>query len=56
MQARQKPLEVIEPKSFSSHTSTLKYSKPSKKGEVRMISPENLDELIEILHTEENII
>ena len=56
MQARQKPLEVIEPESFSSHTSTLKYSKPDEKGEIRMIKPENLDELVEILHTEEKII
>ena len=56
MQARQKPLEVIEPESFSSQTSTLKYSKPEEKGKIRMINPENLDELVEILHTEEKII
>ena len=56
MQARQKPLEVIAPESFSSQTSTLKYSKPEEKGKIRMINPENLDELVEILHTEEKII
>ena len=56
MQARQKPLEVIEPESFSSKTTTLKYSKPEEKGKIRMINPENLDELVEILHTEEKII
>jgi electron transfer flavoprotein beta subunit len=56
MQARQKPLEVIEPESFSSQTSTLKYSKPEEKAKIRMINPENLDELVEILHTEEKII
>lgn len=56
MQARQKPLEVIEPESFSSQTTTLKYSKPEEKGKIRMINPENLDELVEILHTEEKII
>ena len=56
MQARQKPLDVIEPESFSSQTSTLKYSKPEEKGKIRMINPENLDELVEILHTEEKII
>lgn len=52
MQARKKPLNVVEPADPSVKTETVKFEKPAPKGEVKLVDPENLDELIDLLHNE----
>ncbi|MGC1630863.1 MAG: electron transfer flavoprotein subunit beta/FixA family protein [Gelidibacter sp.] len=56
MMARQKPLSVVEPVAATKETSTLKFEKPEPRGAVKMISPDNLDELIRLLHNEAKVI
>ena len=56
MMARQKPLSVVEPVTATKETSTLKFEKPEPRGAVKMISPDNLDELIRLLHNEAKVI
>ncbi|TBW30293.1 electron transfer flavoprotein subunit beta/FixA family protein [Gramella sp. KN1008] len=52
MQARKKPLNVVEPSETSVQTEVVKFEKPAPKGEVKLVDPENLDELIDLLHNE----
>ncbi|MEC7784344.1 MAG: electron transfer flavoprotein subunit beta/FixA family protein [Bacteroidota bacterium] len=52
MMARKKPLEVKEPQGASTKTSAVSFEKPAPKGDVKLISPDNLDELIDLLHNE----
>ncbi|RXJ52860.1 electron transfer flavoprotein subunit beta/FixA family protein [Gelidibacter gilvus] len=56
MQARQKPLNVLEPVDATKETSTVKFEKPEPRGAVKMISPDNLDELVSLLHNEAKVI
>jgi len=56
MQARQKPLEVISPVSNESKTSSKKYFKPEPRQEVKLIDPQNLDQLIDLLHNEAKVL
>jgi len=56
MQARQKPLSVVEPVEATKETSTVKFERPEPKGAVKMISPDNLDELVNLLHNEAKVI
>ena len=56
MQARQKPLDVIEVDENNINTETIKFYKPQEKGEIKMIYPDNLDELINLLHNEAKVI
>lgn len=56
MQARKKPLNVLEPVDATPKTEVVKFEKPVAKGAVKMIDPENLDELIELLHKEAKVI
>ncbi|MDT0685108.1 electron transfer flavoprotein subunit beta/FixA family protein [Autumnicola psychrophila] len=56
MQARKKQLNVIEPSEPETKTETVKFEKPAPKGNVKMIDPENLDELIDLLHNEAKVI
>ncbi len=56
MQARQKPLSVVEPVDATKETSTVKFEKPEAKGAVKLVSPDNLDELVNLLHNEAKVI
>tara|TARA_Y100000389_G_scaffold50969_1_gene46701 strand:- start:595 stop:939 length:345 start_codon:yes stop_codon:yes gene_type:complete len=56
MQARQKPLEVLEAFEFSSNTNTIKFYKPEPKQAVKLVSADNLDELINLLHKEAKVL
>lgn len=56
MMARQKPLTVLEPVETASETSSIKFEKPQPKGAVTLINPDNLDELINLLHNEAKVI
>ncbi len=49
MQARSKPLNVIEPDSTSSSITVVGYEKPAIKSSVKMVSSDNLDELVTLL-------
>jgi electron transfer flavoprotein beta subunit len=56
MTARTKALAVVEPVSAAEKTKTVKFEKPAPKSAVKMISPDNLDELVSLLHNEAKVI
>jgi len=56
MMARQKPLTIVEPVDASAETTSVKFEKPAPKGAVTLVSPDNLDELISLLHNEAKVI
>ncbi len=56
MMARKKPLNVVEPSSADHLTKTVKFEKPAPKGAVKLVSADNIDELIELLHNEAKVI
>lgn len=56
MMARQKPLTVLEPVDVNNETASVKFEKPAPKGAVKLVSPDNLDELINLLHNEAKVI
>lgn len=56
MTARTKALTVLDPVDANANTKAVKFEKPAAKSSVKMISPDNLDELINLLHTEAKVI
>lgn len=56
MQARKKPLNVVEPVEAEPNTQTVKFEKPAPKGQVKLVDADNLDELINLLHNEAKVI
>jgi len=56
MMARKKPLNVVEPVATDAETSSVSFEKPAPKGDVTLVSPDNLDELINLLHNEAKVI
>ncbi|WP_297516549.1 electron transfer flavoprotein subunit beta/FixA family protein [Flavobacterium sp.] len=56
MTARTKPLSVVEPVGGEDKTKAIKFEKPAPKSAVKMVSPDNLDELINLLHNEAKVI
>jgi electron transfer flavoprotein beta subunit len=56
MMARQKPLNVVEAVDATQETSTVKFEKPEPKGAVKLVSADNLDELVSLLHNEAKVI
>jgi electron transfer flavoprotein beta subunit len=56
MTARTKALTVLEPVAAASETKAIKFEKPAPKSAVKMISADNLDELITLLHNEAKVI
>lgn len=56
MMARQKPLEVVEAVGSAPKTAAVQFEKPAPKGAVKLVDPENLDQLIELLHNEAKVI
>ncbi|SHI92345.1 electron transfer flavoprotein subunit beta/FixA family protein [Algibacter luteus] len=56
MMARKKPLTVVEPVAVSAETSSVAFEKPAPKGAVTLVSPDNLDELVNLLHNEAKVI
>lgn len=56
MTARTKVLTVLEPIEANTNTNVVTYLKPAPKSAVKMISPDNLDELISLLHNEAKVI
>lgn len=56
MAARTKPLQVVAPKDIAPLTEIIGYEKPAPKSACKMIAPENMDELVELLHNEAKVI
>ena len=56
MTARTKALNVMEPVAADAKTKAVKFEKPAPKSAVKLISPDNLDELINLLHNEAKVI
>ena len=56
MQARSKPFEIIEDNTVEAKTNTISFSKPDNHKEIKLLSPDNLDELIDLLHNEAKVI
>jgi len=56
MMARKKPLNVVEPVDVNAETTSVSFEKPIPKGAVTLVSPDNLDELVSLLHNEAKVI
>jgi len=56
MTARTKVLTVLEPIEATAETKIIKFEKPAPKSAVKLISADNLDELINLLHNEAKVI
>jgi electron transfer flavoprotein beta subunit len=56
MSARTKPLKVVEPVEAAALTSISSFELPPAKGGVKMIPPDNMAELVRLLHEEAKVI
>ena len=56
MAAKKKPLNVVSATQVDALTSTVRYELPPAKSQVKMISPDNVGELVELLHNEAKVI
>jgi electron transfer flavoprotein beta subunit len=56
MMARQKPLKVVEPASVEALTEFVRFHLPSTKAACKMVDPENMKELVHLLHTEAKVL
>lgn len=56
MMARQKTLTVIEPSTLENSTSSVSFEKPAAKSACKLVDASNIDELINLLHTEAKVI
>lgn len=56
MTARTKVLTLLEPISAATETKAVQFEKPAPKSAVKLVSADNLDELISLLHNEAKVI
>ena len=56
MSARTKPLKVVEPKAVDQPTKVIKFELPAPKGAVKMISADNVAELVALLKSEAKVL
>jgi electron transfer flavoprotein beta subunit len=56
MAARTKPLNVVAAQDIEDLTSFVSYEMPGEKSAVKMIDPENMDELVSLLHSVAKVI
>ncbi|MBP6183176.1 MAG: electron transfer flavoprotein beta subunit/FixA family protein, partial [Flavobacterium sp.] len=56
MTARTKVLTILEPVAANVNTKAVKFEKPAAKSAVKLVSADNLDELINLLHNEAKVI
>ncbi|SEF43531.1 electron transfer flavoprotein subunit beta/FixA family protein [Flavobacterium urumqiense] len=56
MTARTKALTILEPVDAPTSTKAMKFEKPAPRSAVKLISADNLDELINLLHNEAKVI
>ena len=56
MQARTKPLQVIEPSVNENLTGSISFEKPTEKGACKLVSSDNVAELVSLLQNEAKVI
>jgi len=56
MMARKKPLTIVDPIDISEETTSKAFEKPAASGAVTLVSPDNIDELVNLLHNEAKVI
>jgi electron transfer flavoprotein beta subunit len=56
MAARTKPLKVVAPAAIEALSAIVSYELPPAKSGVKMIAADNMDELVNLLHTEAKVI
>ena len=56
MAARTKPLKVVEPVATEALTQVAEFGLPPAKAGVKLVSPDNVDELVRLLHEEARVI
>ena len=56
MAARTKPLQVVEPAAIEALTNIVSYELPPAKAGVKLVSPDNVAELVRLLHEEAKVI
>jgi electron transfer flavoprotein beta subunit len=56
MAARTKPLKIVDPIATNTHTSIKEFSLPPAKTGVKLIAPDNMDELVKLLKEEAKVI
>ena len=56
MMAKRKPLQVVEPVAFDDPCKVVSYDLPPAKAAVKMLSPDDMDELVRLLHEEAKVI
>lgn len=56
MAARTKPLKVVEPAATDTFTQVVAFGLPPAKAGVKLVSPDNVDELVRLLHEEARVI
>lgn len=56
MMARTKPLHVVPPSAFEEPVKAVKFTMPPAKAGVKLVDPENMDELVRLLHEEAKVI
>ena len=56
MMAKRKPLDVIPAVDFPTVSEAVTYELPPEKGDTKMIDPDNMDELVRLLHEEAKVI
>jgi electron transfer flavoprotein beta subunit len=56
MTARTKVLTVLDPVNATNATKAVKFEKPAPKSSVKLVSADNLDELVNLLHNEAKVI
>lgn len=56
MTARTKPLVEVQPTPFEETTKVVQFTLPPEKAGVKLVDPENMDELVRLLHEEAKVI
>lgn len=56
MQARTKPLQVVEPLSDEFLAESINFEKPAEKGACKLVATDNVAELVSLLHNEAKVI
>ena len=56
MQARTKPLIIIEPSNIETLSTSVKFEKPAEKGACKLVSSDNVGELVSLLQNEAKVI
>ncbi len=56
MKAKSKPFKVVEPVAFPDLATPVRYTLPKPKSGVKLLDPNNMDELVRLLHEEAKVI